>query len=111
MRFQQIELGSRRHESLAGVEHLRAVSGVRGDDRYTDHGPTVQILEPNLGNRYFVLPTKVGDHGADEAALFLQRVNIAKEDVELECSYEHDVLPVSDVQVRREASRDSRTSR
>ena len=82
---------------------------------YTDEALLMELAHRcharHLGDRDLEGTPELGDHGPDQAALLLERPDLAQEDVELEGTHEHDGLLGVTTSVRRAASRASRRSR
>jgi uncharacterized protein (DUF1810 family) len=77
------------------VEHLDDVAALGGDERRADGGAPVQVERADLGRRHAEPALNLCDHGADDRALLLERVDVAEEEVELEPSDPHEAQPVT----------------
>ena len=86
---EQHHLGAAGDEPLTAVQDLADVPGVAGHHRTADLGPAVQILVAYLCGAHTVLALQFGHDGPHDRPLLLERVHVAEEQVEGECSYEH----------------------
>jgi hypothetical protein len=78
---QQLQLGSLRHQSLTRLKHLSHVISVSRNSGHPDQRPAVQVRVPGLSHRDLETPPKLRDHGPDQRALLLQRMNVTEQDI------------------------------
>jgi hypothetical protein len=89
---QQLYLRAARHEALAFLEHLRGVPCGIGHHRYPDLDAPIQVKVTRLGDRDTrEAATELRDERPDDAPLLFQRVDIAKQHIERQSGYVHEV--------------------
>ena len=70
--------------AIRPIEHIPQVGQFRADRGDADHGAPVQVVRPHLGHRHLGAATQIGQQRAQQAALLLQRVHVAQQQVELD---------------------------
>jgi hypothetical protein len=86
---QQLNLRAERDQALDRVKHLDQMGTVRADCCYSNPSPPVQLQMINFGDAEIESPPHVGDDRSYQGTLFLERMNIAKQQIELQRTHPH----------------------
>jgi hypothetical protein len=81
---EQLDVRAAGHEILGSVEQLDDVRAVGADSGDADDSSPVQVQMVDLGDRDLQPTTQLGHDRSHDGTLALQRVHVAKQQVELE---------------------------
>jgi hypothetical protein len=86
---QQLNLGTIGDQLLGCIENVDEVCAVGTHRGYSNRRPSVQLEMINFGDAELEAPTQFRDQRAYQGALFLQRMHIAEQQVELQRAHPH----------------------
>jgi len=81
---EQFDFGSTGHQSFAVGQQIPDMVGVRGHGRYADQRAAMQVEMTGFSRGDFEFAPQLRHDGADHGTLFLQRVDVAEQQVQLE---------------------------
>ena len=89
MRRDELDLGAAGDETFGRVENLDAVGAIGSHDGYSKNRPPMQVEMTCLSGCHGETSLKLGHDRPYDAALLLEGVHVAEQQVELERPYVH----------------------
>ena len=86
---QQLNFGAEGDQALDRIKHIHQMGTVGADRCYSNPSPPVQLQVINFGDAEIESSPHVGDERPYQGTLLLERMNIAKQQVELQRTHPH----------------------